>query len=45
MERGDQLTVENIAFEEQVVDEPAPTPWYRRSTPEVPETGRIVAHR
>jgi flagellar M-ring protein FliF len=43
MERGDQLTVENIAFEEQVVDEPAPQPWYRRSTPEVLETGRIVA--
>jgi flagellar M-ring protein FliF len=35
--------LENIAFEEQVVDEPALQPWYRRSSPEVLETGRIVA--
>jgi flagellar M-ring protein FliF len=47
--RGDHLTVENIAFEEPVVDNgPAPEPWWRRQAPEIQapqlfDAGRIVA--
>ena len=41
--RGDQLTVENIAFEEPPSDEHATTPWWRRYAPLLLDTGRIVA--
>jgi flagellar M-ring protein FliF len=42
-ERGDQLTVENIAFEETLVEEvPAPTMW-QQYAPQAFEGGRILA--
>ena len=41
-DRGDQLTVENIAFEETPVDEPAaPTTW-QQYAPQAFEGGRIL---
>lgn len=47
VERGDHLTVQNIAFEEPPQDEgPAPQPLWRKITPETPQlfdAGRIVA--
>lgn len=45
VDRGDQLTVENIAFEEPaVVDGQAPqTPWWRRSAPLLLDASRVVA--
>lgn len=36
-ERGDQLTVENIAFDETPVEEVAPAGWLQKITPEVNE--------
>lgn len=36
-ERGDQLTVENIAFDEAPVEEVAPAGWLQKITPEVNE--------
>ena len=42
-ERGDQLTVENVAFDEPVVVEPAPSPFYERYSPQLWQGGRIAA--
>jgi len=47
--RGDHLTVENIAFEEPPADEgPSPEPWWRRQAPQIQapqlfDAGRIVS--
>lgn len=43
--RGDQLTVENIAFEEPVVDDhPAPAePWWKRFGPHLLDAGRVFS--
>jgi flagellar M-ring protein FliF len=43
MERGDQLTVENIAFGEPLGDEQTAPPWWRRYAPLMLDVGRIVA--
>lgn len=44
VERGDQLTVENIPFEEPVADtQVSPPPWWRRYAPLLLDMGRIVA--
>jgi flagellar M-ring protein FliF len=42
-ERGDQLTVENVAFDEPVVVEVPPAPFYERYSPQLWEGGRITA--
>jgi flagellar M-ring protein FliF len=42
-DRGDLLTVENVAFDEPVVVEPAPTPFYERYSPQLWQGGRIAA--
>jgi flagellar M-ring protein FliF len=42
-DRGDQLTVENVAFDEPVVVEPLPAPFYERYSPQLWEGGRIAA--
>jgi flagellar M-ring protein FliF len=44
-DRGDQLTVENISFEEPVVDDhPASAePWWRRFGPQLLDGGRVVS--
>ena len=41
--RGDQLTVENIAFEEAPVEKIAPVPVWERYQPQAFEAGRILA--
>ena len=43
--RGDQLTVENIAFEEPAVDNhPAPAePWWKRFGPQLLDGGRVLS--
>jgi flagellar M-ring protein FliF len=42
--RGDQLTVENIAFEEPPVETAPPqAPWWRRSLPLLLDASRVVA--
>lgn len=41
-DRGDQLTVENVAFDEPVVVEPPPAPFYERYSPQIWEGGRLV---
>ena len=41
--RGDQLTVENVTFDEPVFVEPAPAPFYERYAPQMWEGGRIGA--
>lgn len=41
--RGDQLTVENVAFEEVVSDDVAPPTMLERSAPVLKEVGRVVA--
>jgi flagellar M-ring protein FliF len=40
--RGDQLTVENVAFDEPIVVEAPPVPFYERYSPQLWEGGRIV---
>lgn len=42
-ERGDQLTVENVSFDEPVVVEPPPAPFYERYAPQLWEGVRIAA--
>jgi flagellar M-ring protein FliF len=42
-DRGDQLTVENVAFDEPVVVEPPPAPFYERYSPQLWQGGRIAA--
>jgi flagellar M-ring protein FliF len=42
-DRGDQLTVENVSFDEPVVVEPAPAPFYERYSPQLWQGGRIGA--
>jgi flagellar M-ring protein FliF len=42
-DRGDQLTVENVAFDEPVVVEPPPAAFYERYAPQLWEGGRIGA--
>ena len=42
-DRGDQLTVENVAFDEPVVVEPPPAPFYETYAPQLWEGGRIGA--
>jgi len=42
-ERGDRLTVENIAFEEPAVEESVKLPWWRRFSPMMLDAARIVA--
>jgi flagellar M-ring protein FliF len=42
-ERGDRLTVENIAFEETPVEEVVKLPWWRRYSPLMLDAGRIVS--
>jgi flagellar M-ring protein FliF len=42
-DRGDQLTVENIAFDEPAVEEPAPVSRWQQYQPQVMELGRILA--
>jgi flagellar M-ring protein FliF len=42
-DRGDQLTVENVAFDEPVVVETPPAPFYERYSPQIWEGGRIAA--
>jgi len=42
-ERGDQLTVENVSFDEPIIVEAAPEPFYERYAPQMWEGGRIVA--
>jgi flagellar M-ring protein FliF len=42
-DRGDQLTVENVAFDEPVVIEAPPAPFMERYSPQIWEGGRIVA--
>jgi flagellar M-ring protein FliF len=41
-ERGDQLTVENIAFEETPSDEPAPSSFWQRNSRQVMDWSRLV---
>jgi flagellar M-ring protein FliF len=41
-DRGDQLTVENIAFEETPFEEPAPVGKWQQYGPQVLEVGRVV---
>jgi flagellar M-ring protein FliF len=42
-DRGDQLTVENIAFEETAIDEvPTASGWLQRITPKSPEGARSI---
>jgi flagellar M-ring protein FliF len=40
--RGDQLTVENVAFDEPIVEETAPPTMLQRITPQIKETGRVL---
>jgi flagellar M-ring protein FliF len=40
--RGDQLTVENVAFDEPIVVEAPPAPFYERYSPQLWEGGRIA---
>jgi flagellar M-ring protein FliF len=42
-DRGDQLTVENVAFDEPVVVEAPPEPFYERYSPQLWQGGRIAA--
>ena len=42
-DRGDQLTVETIAFETPAVEEAPPEAWWRRFAPMLLDLGRIVA--
>jgi flagellar M-ring protein FliF len=42
-ERGDHLTVENIAFEETPVEAPVKLPWYKRISPELLDGSRTLA--
>jgi len=42
-ERGDQLTVETIPFEDAPVTEAAPLPWWRNYAPQLVEGARIGA--
>lgn len=42
-DRGDQLTVENVSFDEPVVVEPPPAPFHERYAPQLWEGGRIAA--
>ena len=42
-DRGDQLTVENVSFDEPVFVEPPPAPFYERYAPQMWEGGRIAA--
>jgi flagellar M-ring protein FliF len=42
-ERGDHLTVENIAFEEPLIEEVVKLPWFRRFSPQMLDGGRILA--
>ena len=42
-DRGDQLTVENVSFDEPVFIEPPPTPFHERYAPQIWEGGRIAA--
>ena len=42
-DRGDQLTVENVAFDEPVVIEAPPAPFMERYSPQIWEGGRIAA--
>ena len=42
-ERGDRLTVQNIAFEEPAVEEPVKLPWWKRFSPLMLDGARIVA--
>lgn len=41
--RGDQLTVENVAFDEPIVIEPPPAPFYQRYAPQLWEGARMTA--
>ena len=41
--RGDQLTVENVAFDEPILIEPPPAPFYERYAPQLWEGARIAA--
>src|SRR5262249_20603864 len=41
-DRGDQLTVENIAFDEPAVEEPAPVSKWKQYQPQAMELGRIL---
>ena len=42
MDRGDQLTVENVSFDEPVVEETAPPTMLQRITPEIKEGSRML---
>jgi flagellar M-ring protein FliF len=42
-DRGDLLTVENVAFDEPVIVEPPPSPFYERYSPQLWQGGRIAA--
>jgi flagellar M-ring protein FliF len=42
-DRGDLITVENVAFDEPVVFEEPPSPFYQRYSPQIWEGGRIAA--
>jgi flagellar M-ring protein FliF len=42
-ERGDQLTVETIAFEEPAAPESVAEPWWRKYAPVLLDGGRIIA--
>jgi flagellar M-ring protein FliF len=42
-ERGDQLTVENIAFEDLAIDDgPAPEPWWKRTVQSSPSAPNVL---
>jgi flagellar M-ring protein FliF len=42
LERGDEVTVENIAFGESVAEEEAPMGWWQRTSPQLLGTGGLV---
>ncbi len=42
-DRGDQLTVETIPFEEAPAAEPPPAPWWKTNAPQLLEAAKVIA--